>query len=299
MSSLFKSTKQELPGAREVTAETQKTAQERLKAFGDFGGAVTPYSDLYGDLPYVAADEPYEATIPGLLEAFTGREAPGVTTAGIQQIMDTLTGGYDPATSPYYKSLRRGVEKEREAGQTRLRQVSQAAGQFRGTGRLGLEREREEETFATLADIMAGLTEAERVRKLDVLPLAFAAGQEEEAFPLRSLAALQQFSLWPRKQAALETERGDIARGREEQISIAQYLADPSAYTFNQPQYQTTDSSFDRILMPLIQAMATGSSGTDFSKFFKTSDTKRYKDPIGTYDVGYGAGYYPGGYAPS
>ena len=256
MSSLFKSKKEEIPAPREISTDLQKEARNRLKGMGAFGTTPVSYEDLFGDLPTYAADESYEAVIPELLTGFTQRKTPETTQAGIKQIMDTLTGAYDPTTSEYYKSTRRGIEKERQESQKNIRQAAQAAGQFRSTGRLGEEQKLEEETFATIADVMGRLTEAERQRKLDVVPQAMAAGQEEEAFPLRTLAALQEFSLFPRRQAALEAERSNIQAGRNEQLSIAQLLADPSSYQWYQPQYNTEASPFESILMPLIQSGA-------------------------------------------
>lgn len=256
MSSLFKSKKEEIPGPREITTPLQKEAQERLRGFGELGQPVTPSKDIFGDLPAFAPDLPEEAVIPGLLKGFTERQTPGVTTAGIKQIMDTLTGGFDPATSPFYQSLRKGIGKEKEIADIRLKQIAQEAGQFRSTGRFGQEADLEKETFESLAGIMAALTEGERQKKLDVLPQAFAAGAEEEQFPLRSLAALQQFSLFPRRQAELETKRQDILRGRGEQLNIAQLLADPSSFQYYQPQFSTEASPFERFILPIIASGA-------------------------------------------
>ncbi len=263
MSGLFKSKKEELPAPREVTTPLQKTAQERLSEFGAFGAKPTAGADIFGNLPSIAPDQPSELAIPGLLKDFIGRGQPATTSAATQQILDTLGSGFDPATSPFFKGLRSGVLKEAGESATRLRQGTQSAGQFRSTGRIKQERKLEEETFSTIANIMATLTEQERRNKLNILPTAFAAGAQEEGAPIRTLQAISDFSLFPRRQAELETQRGDILRTRGEELSIAQLLADPNSFLFQQPQFSTESSPFERLLLPLIQS-GIGAAGSVF-----------------------------------
>ncbi len=271
MSGLFKSKKEELPAPREVTTDLQKQSQERLAGFGGFDKPITPGADIFGDLPAIAPDLPSELAIPGLLEGFIGRGQPATTSAATKQILDTLSGGFDPATSPFFKGLREGVLKESGEAATRLRQGTQSAGQFRSTGRIKQERKLEEETFSTIANIMASLAESERMNKLNILPTAFAAGVQEEGAPIRTLEAIRNFSLFPRRQAELETKRGDILRTRGEELSIAQILADPSSFLFQQPQFSTEASPFERMILPILTASLQtvgvgGGGGGQFTK---------------------------------
>jgi len=254
MADLFKQKKTELPAPREISTPEQKAARGVLSGYSQYGAQARAPEAYPGQL--TAPLEPYEQKVPGILESYMGRTTPEMWRMGGEEVRKTMLGEYDPATSPYYGALKRGVLKESEEAGTRLRQGAQIGGMLRSRGRMGQERELQEETHGKLSDIMAGLSETERARRLETVPLALGMGQYEEAAPLRTMEAIQQFTQRPIKQADLERMYGEYQRqiGEEKYpLQMAQQLAQPGMYEYYQPEYMTEESPFEKYGMPLIQ----------------------------------------------
>lgn len=257
MSGLFK--KKKTPAPEEISTEEQREARGILGRYMQYGRQARGPEVYPGEL--TAPLEPYEREVPGILTGYIGRDMPEMWDWGRGEVKKTMLGGYDPYTSDYYKALRRGVLEEGEESKIRMRQASQIGGMLRSTGRMGMERDIEEDIRTELADLSAGLMERERERRLQTLPYIMTMGQLEEAAPLRSLQAIQQFTQRPYYQSELDRLYQEYQRQLAEEkfpLQIAQMLASPQMYQFYQPSYQ--QSPFQQYVMPLAQTAMLASA---------------------------------------
>ncbi len=128
---------------------------------------------------------------PGLMDSEIG----GATSA---QILKTLRGEYDPYTSEYYKSLRRGIEREGDVSRGRISRSAQKAGMLQSTPRLMREARLEDEMVGAKGDILAKLFESERGRAISTLDPAMRFMELGETQPLRRAGAAYTYGGLPR-----------------------------------------------------------------------------------------------------
>lgn len=139
--------------------------------------------------------------IEPLLQQYINQPQSQLVGLGAGEIEKTLTGDYDPYTSPYYQSLRRGLDIEKERGMTSLRQTAQQSGMYESLGRLINEARLTGQDVGAAGDILAGLQYQERQNRLEVLPEAMQYGQYQENAPIRKLSAIGSYANIPSQQA--------------------------------------------------------------------------------------------------
>jgi len=157
---------------------------------------------------FVAPLTPAEQMSQDMLTQYLTQPLPEIYGIAGQELERTLTGGYDPFTSPYYQAMREVQQRELGEAKKRLAEDLSARGLYysgiRGEGLGDLEKE-----YLQNMGVLAGqLAEAERQRRIQAVPLAMQLGGVEAAYPLTQISAAQQYGQLPRmlQQAQLEAE---------------------------------------------------------------------------------------------
>lgn len=110
-----------------------------------------------------------------------------------EEVRKTMTGYYDPSTSPYYQAVK--AESARNLANTQADIGSQAAGggRYWGGARLQQQQEAGSESARGLNTMLGQMAETERGRRFEAIPYAAALGQYQEQQPLDKAQALQQY----------------------------------------------------------------------------------------------------------
>ena len=142
-----------------------------------------------------------ETTGKALLEKLLGQPVGMETELGGvagEQLMKTLKGEYDPYTSPYYGSLRRGLEKEADVSRAQIRRSAQKAGMLQATPRLMKEARLEDLLLGAKGDVLSKLFEREREMSLGAVTPAMSMMELGETQPLRRIQAAYGYGGLPR-----------------------------------------------------------------------------------------------------
>ena len=128
-------------------------------------GGATPYG---GKL--VGSMSPYESQGLGKLQNYLNSSlSPYYGMAG-KELQNTLTGAYDPSTSPYYQAVRQAQMRELEDAKKRLGSDLSGSGlYYSGVRNAGLQ-DMEMQTVNSLNQLLGQMAEAERVRRLQAVP---------------------------------------------------------------------------------------------------------------------------------
>lgn len=180
-----------------------------------------------------------------------------VYEGAVGELEKTFAGDYDPVGSLYYQSYRTAVMRELEEAKDRIAARTSASDKFFGGGRIATEGELEESAMTDLAQVLGGMYERERDKRLGAVPVAMGALGAGEALERDRVAASQQFG-------GLEFQReyGDYLRQMQE-LGIPLETAINLATTKNeyyQPGYEP--SFFERIIQPIAMAAAGGVGST-------------------------------------
>jgi hypothetical protein len=175
------------------------------------------------------------------------------------EIKKTLTGGYDPATSPFYKATREGAMKENTDAIDRARRGSAARGGFFNDRALAEEGNIQTNTSNYLNQILGKMAENERGNRLNAVGGAMELEKYSQGAPLAKATAGMSLGSLPRllEQGDLETRYKDFLRKQEElsgTIPAAQGVFQTSV---NYAQQQQQASPFERIMGSVIPAAGT------------------------------------------
>lgn len=281
LSKLFQTQKEEIKPQLVETPEQKKMGKMLTEYAGRYGeGLPSPYEPYGGRL---------SAMMPGaygqidpLLQQYTGQAPSEMRGLGEEEIRKTLTGEYDPMTSPYYKSMRKGILGETEEAQHRLRQIAQKGGMFKSMGRMLEEADVEGQGLGRLEDVAAGLTERERERRFQAGPMAAQMGAYGEEKPVRSLSAIASFGGIPAEfeQAGLGREYNEYLRQKEgEQIPLG--LAERYMYNYQptmmypkyseSPSYLSQGLGYAKDIASIYSSVTGGGGGGGGSSSFMPS----------------------------
>ena len=135
-----------------------------------------------------------QSLLTGYMEEEPGLGLGGkLGAAGEEAMLKTLTGGFDPYTSPEYEALRRSIEKEGEVARGGIQRRARKTGMGFSTPELMKEARLEDLMLGAKGDVLAQLMSQERGRQATAIPQALAAalglGQFGEQQQLGKLAA--------------------------------------------------------------------------------------------------------------
>lgn len=143
----------------------------------------------------------------------------GLTGAASDNIMKTLTGGFDPYKSDYYKAFRDATMLENRDAMDALKRDAASRNKYFSSELLESQSNLGAKTAATLNQFMTGMAESERGRQMQAIPLAQDLAQE----PLRRAQAGAVYGGLPRTIANLDLEKRyqDFVRQQEEKMMVA------------------------------------------------------------------------------
>lgn len=197
---------------------------------GELREKVLNYVRKYGDIDKASQSlTPAEQEALKYLGYYTEGQAGPTYAAGEQEILKTLAGEYDPTTSPYYEPTLKAIEQRRDTARDRLRRGYNLGGNLSSLARARAESESDISYEGQISDMLMGLQERERERRLGVLPQAAAYGQYTEESPLRRAEALLSVGNIPR-----QLETGAINMGQQ---TLTGYRP-----TYYWPMYSSTKS---------------------------------------------------------
>lgn len=209
----------------------------------------------------VAGMTPTEIYGQTLLEDYSKSGYPLPYITGLSELLKTIKGGYDPATSKFYKSMRKEITSTTDEAQNRLSRTMQKRGaSAQGVPRAAIKLE--EGRASDIDTLLGSLTETERDRIFQAIPILANYSELAEQMPLRRLGAIQQFGALPRE---IEQMINEAAYGKEYEEAVWPWKAAgllsgttssllPSAYMTSGYPSSGTASQFMSALAPIFAA---------------------------------------------
>lgn len=222
------------------------------------------------------------------LKKYTQGGPSEMTGLGQAEIKKTLTGEYDPTTSPYYMAVK--AESARNLAETQQNVADKAAGGGRYWGGARLEQQREAGTDVAnaLNTMLGGMSERERQNRLGAATTAAQMGEAEQNIPLQKAMAGQQLGALPREIGTAQNQAiyNEWIRQQNYPKEIAQMAQPYATYEPTMAEESYAPSLFQQ-LSPLLgegakalgsyyqnkqnpkagkNTSSSSSGGTDFSK---------------------------------
>ncbi len=176
------------------------------------------------------------------------------------EINKTLTNQYDPTTSPYYQAVKAQAAVNLDETQRNISSNAAGGGRYWTGARLEQQGKAARDSELGLNTMLGSLAEAERQRRLDVLPQAMQFGQAEQQLPLQQATAYQALGALPRN----VRQAGDTATQNEwlrSQVEYPMQIANLAAGIQTPPTYQQNPpSGISQLLSGA--GSAAGSAGT-------------------------------------
>lgn len=237
MSGLFKSKETETPASTQMIYDPYAGVRGKLSSWleGKIGQSAKPYT---GQLTAPMSDQ--EKKSLGYLDEYANQGQSETTKLASGEINKTLSGNYDPSTSPYYQAVKAQSVKNLEDSNERLKQQASMGGRYFGGGRVKAQADLEGDVTRGLNTMLGQLSENERQRRIDILPQAMQSGQYQEMEPLRKTEALQTYGSLPRaiQQSLLDSLYNEfVSSERDYPISIANAA---SGMATARPDYEYT-----------------------------------------------------------
>lgn len=117
---------------------------------------------------------------------------------GKAEISKTLSGDYNPATSPYYQAVKAQASFNLADTQKQISNQAAGGGRYWAGARLKSQQEAASASDRGLNLVMGDLANKERDRMTSVIPQAFQYGQAEAQQPLQQAQAYQSLGALPR-----------------------------------------------------------------------------------------------------
>lgn len=167
------------------------------------------------------------------------------------ELKKTLEGGYNPFTSPEYKPFKEGAMFELEDTIDKLRRGQGYRGTFFQDSAVREEGRARQATQNYLQQILAGMSERERERKLGAVPQMMELEKYKGQVPLQKATAASSLGALPRliEQADLETRYKDFLRKQGELAEVPKTLQGVygTPISYGVKSYETA-SPFERIM---------------------------------------------------
>ena len=257
MSRLFKSKKT----TPELETLYDPYADIRTKLSSWLGGQIGKPAEKYtGEI--VAPMSEQEKQSFDCLRKYGEQGTPEGRQLAMGELRKTMTGEYDPSTSPYYQAVKATAQKNLEDTLGDIASSAAGAGGYRSGARLALQGKARTDVTQALNELLGRMAETERARRFQAIPLAQQMGAYEEALPLQKATAFQRLGALPRaiQQAMNEAAYNEWLRATQEYpLQIAQ-LASPFAGQqpiFGQAGYKPSLFSQFSQFSPLLQLLQT------------------------------------------
>lgn len=265
MSGLFGSKKNEGVSA---VADPYSSVREPLLSWlnSQIGKPTTSYQ---GEM--VAPMTGQESQSLSFLDQYANRGTPSTFSNAKDLVNKTLTGGFDPATSPYYQAMKAEAAVNNADTQNQIKSDAAGGGRFWSGARLQEQGRAKTASNNSLNTVMGSLAESERNRQMQAVPYAQQLADTESNQPLQTAAALQQYGQLPRaiQQAQDEAMYNEWLRSTQEwPLNIAQLAAGVQQAPLYQ-QNQSSSNPFMNTLLGGIGGKVGSAAGNWISNLFK------------------------------
>ena len=251
--------RQEVPQNLDTRNPDVKRVQESLANF------ITSF------LPQFKPGQPYGGQLSAPISGFETQglgnlqrylDQPDTTDllpAAGQNVLQTLTGGFDPYNSKFFQAARDAALYNRQQAVDLTNRDLAGQNRFFSSERVNKIGDINAQTSNFLNQVLADLSEKERDRQISVLPQAQSLDREIMTAPLRKATAATTVGALPRElgQADLERSYQEFSRQRQEAALPLQAAGGfPTGNDLSFRAYQ--QSPFERFLLPLLQSLAGG-----------------------------------------
>jgi len=235
----WESETEELPGPEFQQTDFSKQSQAFLTSL------------LSGSAPKLNVADMTEAEKASynLLQSVISAPTPDIYYKGLSELEKTLSGGYDPRTSPYYEGIKQEAAIMKEAGVSGLRRGSQAGGMFNSDTSKRAEGAYTSNMDAQVLSQLGQLFENERQRMTGATGMALNYAKYPQESALQKIMAGMTYGSLPRdieNQKNMATYQSEMFPYTN-QAPIAQNLMNMGSNWY-QPQFSTTPSTFSQIL---------------------------------------------------
>lgn len=186
-----------------VIADPYKEVREALNKY--LTSNVSPGATSYkGELSADMTDQ--EKRSMSSLNDYANRKTPETTQAARGEVLKTLSGNYDPSTSPYYQAVKAEAARNLQQQNEIIGSNAAGGGRYYSGGRMREQREAGVDMGNRMNTVLGELAENERNRMTQAVNQAQSLGNDEDQEKLNTTAALQQYGSLPRniQQAALD-----------------------------------------------------------------------------------------------
>lgn len=226
MSGLFKQ-KKESP---QYTTTYDPFKDVRDKLSGYLGGQIGKPAEQYkGEM--IAPKTTQETQSLDWLKKYAEQGSSEGMNLANEEVKKTMSGYYDPSSSPYYQAVKAEASRNLEDTQAGIASNAAGGGRYWGGARLEQQREAGTDVANSLNTMLGQMAEQERMNRLNTVPIAAQLGQYAENQPLAKTQALQESGSLDRvlQQAQDEAVYNEWLRSTQDYpLQIAQ-LASPFA----------------------------------------------------------------------
>jgi hypothetical protein len=171
----------------------------------------------------------------------------------------TITGGFDPKTSPYYHAFRDTAEYNRKDAINKTRAEMGGRGKFFSSEALAKEGDINAQTANALNMTAADLADRERNRSAGAVGQAAGLEKYIAGIPLEKAQAATQLGSLPRllEQNDLEALYQDFLRRQDEGKGVLNAASGVSSTPTQQSFQAYKPSAFESFVMPMLQDVGT------------------------------------------
>lgn len=129
-------------------------------------------------------------------------DAPATTpTLGLaaDEIKKTLSGDYDPSTSPYYQAVKAEAARNLDVTNNRIKDSAAGAGRYYSGARIKAQADAGVQVNNQLNTTLGAIAQQERQNRLSVIPQALAVDEQTTLADAKKAQALQTIGALPRE----------------------------------------------------------------------------------------------------
>lgn len=254
MSNFFKSKTKSTDPTFTIAADDYGAVREPLIKW--LNQKIGKPAEQYPSDKLVADKTPQEEKSVGFVDQYADQGQNKNVSLASQEVQKTLSGNYDPTSSPYYQAVKAEAARNLEEAQSDIAdRAAGTTGYWRGS-RVKAQADTARDYALGLNKLLYGMAEDERVRRLQTVPVAQQLGAYEEAAPLRKATALQELGSLDRQinQARNDAIYNEWLRATQEYpLNVATLAANVQQPPDRaQRQFYKEPSPYEKYLRPII-----------------------------------------------
>ncbi len=194
----------------------------------------------------VAGATPQETQSLDFLKGYVDQPTSENMNLANAEIKKTMTGGYDPTSSPYYQAVKAEASRNLNLAQQDIASNAAGAGRYWSGARLKEQGGASNDAAIAMNKLLYGMQETERNKISSMVPIAAQLGQYQEQQPLQKAQALQSlgslnrvlqqardeavYNEWLRATQEYPLQIGSLASGMAKEPYYVQRTKTPSPF---------------------------------------------------------------------